>query len=402
MIHRDQSAITAAELFSAATRAASDILASSTGVEALEHLADTACKIVGARYAAIGVANSDGTGLDEFVVSGMTDVAKRLMAEKPRGNGVLGLLIQRDTPLRIDDIKSHPASVGFPPNHPPMTSFLGVPLCHGGICLGSLYLTDKDGGFSEQDEILIDALRLQLCVGIRNLQMLRRQQALSQRLLTAQEEERKATAADLHDSLTQLVFAARAHLDAYRARTSTPSDPDLDLATKYLRDAGVECRTLIKRMRVLELEDMGFVVAMGQLLDEEQVRAGWKTTNFSTNVHDDELHQMLAVSIYRLVQEALNNIRKHANAVSVEVSVEYVSEGNRDYVSLTIKDDGTGFDVNAVHQSFEHIGLQNMRERTQLFGGSFRIESMKGTGTIIRIRLFPDSIPNSIDSTKSI
>ena len=392
----DRSAVNAAELFSAATRAAADILASSTGVEALEHLADTACKIVGARYAAIGVANADGTALDEFVVSGITEEAKRLIPEKPKGIGVLGILIHRQSPLRLDDIKSHAASVGFPPNHPPMTSFLGVPLCHGGICLGSLYLTDKQGGFSEQDEVLVDALRLQLCVGIRNLQMLRRQQALSQRLLTAQEEERKATAADLHDSLTQLVFAARAHLDAYRARETVSPDPDLDLATKYLRDAGIECRTLIKRMRVLELEDMGFVAAIGQLIDEEQARAGWDTTNFSTNVQDDDLHPMLAVSIYRLVQEALNNIRKHASATAVDVSVEQVCENDRNSVNLMVLDNGSGFDVNAVHQSFEHIGLQNMRERTQLFGGSFRIESESGNGTTIRIRLFPDSIPTTV------
>ena len=394
-----KSGLSAAELFSAATRAAADILASSTGVEALEHLADTACKIVGARYAAIGVANADGTALDEFVVSGMTEEAKRLIPEKPKGIGVLGILIQRQSPLRLDDIKSHSASVGFPPNHPPMTSFLGVPLCHGGICLGSLYLTDKPGGFSEQDEVLVDALRLQLCVGIRNLQMLRRQQALSQRLLTAQEEERKATAADLHDSLTQLVFAAGAHLDAYRARAEVSSDPDLDLAAKYLRDAGIECRTLIKRMRVLELEDLGFVAAIGQLVDEEQARAGWDSTNFSTNVQDDDLHPMLAVSLYRLIQEALNNVRKHACATTVDVSVEQFYVGGRTSVSLTVMDNGSGFDVNAVNQSFEHIGLQSMRERTQLFGGSFMLESECGAGTTIRIRLFPDSIPTPINTS---
>jgi signal transduction histidine kinase len=396
----DKSGVNAAELFSAATRAAADILASSTGVEALEHLADTACRIVGARYAAIGVANADGTALDEFVVSGMTDEAKRLIPEKPKGIGVLGILIHRQSPLRLDSISEHPSSVGFPPNHPPMTSFLGVPLCHGGICLGSLYLTDKLGGFSEEDEVLIDALRLQLCVGIRNLQMLRRQQALSQRLITAQEEERKATAADLHDSLTQLVFAAQAHLDSYRARTAALPDSDLDLAIKYLRDAGVECRTLIKRMRVLELEDLGFVAAIGQLIDEEQARAGWDRTNFTTNVHDEDLHAMLAASIYRLVQEALNNIRKHAKATAVDISVEQVVENGRSSVKLSILDNGTGFDVNAVNQSFEHIGLQSMRERTQLFGGTFRIESERGNGTIIRIRLFPDCIPTTLGNSR--
>ena len=105
---------------------------------------------------------------------------------------------------------------------------------------------------------------------------------------------------------------------------------------------------------------------------------------------------MLAVSIYRLLQEALNNIRKHAAATAVDVSVEQVCENDRTSVNLMVMDNGLGFDVNVVHQSFEHIGLQNMRERTQLFGGSFRIESESGQGTTVRIRLFPDSIPTTV------
>jgi two-component system NarL family sensor kinase len=152
-------------------------------------------------------------------------------------------------------------------------------------------------------------------------------------------------------------------------------------------------------MRVLELEDMGFVAAIGQLIDEEQARAGWDRTNFTTNVHDEDLHPMLAVSIYRLVQEALNNIRKHAKATAVDVSVEQVVENDRSSVKLIISDNGTGFDVHAVNQSFEHIGLQNMRERTQLFGGAFRIESERGSGTTIRIRLFPDCIPTKLGNS---
>jgi two-component system sensor histidine kinase DegS len=149
-------------------------------------------------------------------------------------------------------------------------------------------------------------------------------------------------------------------------------------------------------MRVLELEDMGFVAAIGQLIDEEQARASWDLSNFSTNIHDDDLHPMLAVSIYRLIQEALNNIRKHAKATSVDVSIEQVIENGRSSVNIVVMDNGTGFDVNAVDQSFEHIGLQSMRERTQLFGGAFRIESDHGNGTTIRIRLFPDCIPNKL------
>jgi two-component system sensor histidine kinase DegS len=109
---------------------------------------------------------------------------------------------------------------------------------------------------------------------------------------------------------------------------------------------------------------------------------------------------MLAVSIYRLVQEALNNIRKHAKATSVDDSVEQVIENDRSSVKLVVFDNGTGFDVHAVNQSFEHIGLQSMRERTQLFGGVFRIESERGSGTKIRIRLFPDCVPTQLGNSR--
>src|SRR5262249_46862496 len=103
-----------------AGRVALDILASQTGVEALRHIAEAARTLAGAQYAALGVARPDGAGLLEFVTVGMSDEDEAAVGPRPTGKGVLGLLLQRNDPLRIDSLGDHPNSVGFPPNHPKM------------------------------------------------------------------------------------------------------------------------------------------------------------------------------------------------------------------------------------------------------------------------------------------
>src|SRR5437867_3488593 len=107
-----------------ARKVALDILSSQTGVEALRHIAEAARDLAGARYAALGVARPDGRGLAEFVTVGLTHAEETAIGPRPEGLGVLGLLLTRDRPLRIDDLNEHETAIGFPPNHPPMQSFL--------------------------------------------------------------------------------------------------------------------------------------------------------------------------------------------------------------------------------------------------------------------------------------
>ena len=128
------------------------------------------------------------------------------------------MLLNRTEPLRVDVLAEHPLSVGFPPNHPPMDSFLGVPIRHGDTVLGSLYLTNKEGGgeFTEADEIAVQAIGAHAAVAIHHLHLLARQRALVSGLIAAQEEERRAVAYDLHDGLTQYIMASHAHLEAFR------------------------------------------------------------------------------------------------------------------------------------------------------------------------------------------
>src|SRR5437762_2895903 len=110
-----------------AGRVALDILASETGVEALRHIAEAARKLAGAQYAALGVAERDGTGLMEFVTVGLSSEEELAIGPRPTGKGVLGHLLHLQEPLHIDRLSDHPSSVGFPKGHPKMDSFLGVP-----------------------------------------------------------------------------------------------------------------------------------------------------------------------------------------------------------------------------------------------------------------------------------
>jgi signal transduction histidine kinase len=125
----------------------------------LTRIVEAATKLTSSRYGALGVIGADGS-LVEFVTTGLSEEERRLIGDLPRGRGILGLLIHEPLAIRMPALAAHPASVGFPANHPPMATFLGVPVRIRGTVFGNLYLTEKRGGvaFTEQDEQLVEAL----------------------------------------------------------------------------------------------------------------------------------------------------------------------------------------------------------------------------------------------------
>ncbi|MGB0100327.1 MAG: GAF domain-containing protein, partial [Nocardioides sp.] len=125
----------------------------------LTRIVEAATQLTGARYGALGVVGSDSF-LVEFVTTGLTPDEHARIGELPHGRGILGLLIHQPEPIRLDDLSQHPQSAGFPPHHPPMGSFLGVPVRIRGTVFGNLYLTEKSGSasFTEQDQALVEAL----------------------------------------------------------------------------------------------------------------------------------------------------------------------------------------------------------------------------------------------------
>jgi two-component system, NarL family, sensor histidine kinase DevS len=139
----------------------------------LQQLVETAAQLTGARYAALGVIDQTGTALERFLTHGIDADTHAAIGDLPRGRGILGVLIRDAKPLRLERLGEDPRSVGFPANHPPMETFLGVPILLRGVAYGNLYLTEKEGGssFTEEDEELTQLLAAQAAVAIENTRL---------------------------------------------------------------------------------------------------------------------------------------------------------------------------------------------------------------------------------------
>lgn len=380
-----------------ANRVALDILANRTGVEALRHIAEAARTLAHARYAALGVARADGQGLSEFITAGLTPAEEAAIGPRPKGAGILGLLLTRQEPLRVDSLNHHPGSAGFPAGHPPMTSFLGVPIRSGKAVLGSLYLTDKEDGsaFTEADEAAVQALSAYAAAAIHNLRSVERQRALISSLISAQEEERRAVAYDLHDGLTQYVMAAHAHIESSKRAGENGkrerADRELDQGLLYLKEAVLESRRLVNGLRLLALEDLGLAGALEQLIREEKGHAGWSEADFLHNITGKRYLKDLETAVYRVAQEALNNARRHActDRVGVMLLERPASAGQGAELTLEVRDWGEkGFVPEEKAGDTAHLGIQGMIERVRLMDGSFDLRSVPGEGTTLRA-VFP-------------
>ena len=184
----------------------------------LHRLVVAATELVDAQYGAIGVLDPTRTRLAEFITVGLDEETTARIGPRPDGHGILGLLIARPEPLRLPDLSMHPASSGFPPNHPPMTSFLGVPILLRDEVFGNLYLTDKrdDEAFTDVDEELAVALAAAAGLAIENTRL---HEHLGNLALL---EERERIARDLHDDVIQRMFAAGLSLQATAQRIADP------------------------------------------------------------------------------------------------------------------------------------------------------------------------------------
>jgi signal transduction histidine kinase len=178
----------------------------------LERIVEAAARVTGAQYAALGVIDPAGSGLERFVTYGMTPQVQTEIGDPPHGRGILGVLIHDARPLRLHDLSQDPRSVGFPPGHPPMHTFLGAPIMLRGVAYGNLYLTEKDGGdFSDEDEELVTLLAAQAAVAVENARLYESATAWSQQL----------------ESLNEVGAALVGELEL---------DPLLDLVARRLRE----------------------------------------------------------------------------------------------------------------------------------------------------------------------
>jgi len=195
----------------------------------LQRLTELAAELTGARYAALGVIDASGSGLERFVTHGVDDDARAAIGDLPQGRGILGALITDARPLRLHAIADDARSVGFPANHPPMTSFLGVPVLLRGVAYGNLYLTEKDGGgdFTEEDQDLVVLLASQAAVAIENARLYESATRWSRQLESLMEVSSAMAGATSVDRLLELI-AERLHdlLEARLLTVALPAGPE--------------------------------------------------------------------------------------------------------------------------------------------------------------------------------
>jgi signal transduction histidine kinase len=191
----------------------------------LTRVVQAAQELTGARYAALGILDASRTELERFLTRGIDEETRARIGPLPRGHGVLGELIRDARPLRLSDVGSHPRSYGFPAGHPPMGSFLGVPIVVRGEAFGNLYLTEKAGGFSEEDEDTAVSIAELAAIAIDHAQ-------------------RYSGAEERRGELEGAIAALRATTDIARALSGhTDVEALLELAAKRTR-AVVSARTL--------------------------------------------------------------------------------------------------------------------------------------------------------------
>lgn len=207
------------------------VLAISAGLEiddTLLRIVRVAMDLVDAQYGALGVLDEDGS-LKKFIYEGINDATRELIGPLPTGGGVLGVVIEEGKPLRLDDIANHPASVGFPENHPPMRTFLGVPIQARGKTYGRLYLTNKADGapFSEDDELMVQALAGAAGVAVDNSELYDQVRSRQRWLEASGEVTTELLGGRDPDEVLRLIAGHAVDLtDADLAFVAVPDDPE--------------------------------------------------------------------------------------------------------------------------------------------------------------------------------
>jgi signal transduction histidine kinase len=195
----------------------------------LPRLVEAAAELTGARYAALGVIDPSGSELEQFITHGVDAEARSEIGSLPRGRGILGVLIREAKPLRLHDLAEDPRSVGFPPAHPPMRSFLGAPILLRGVAYGNLYLTEKEGGedFTQEDEDLLTLLAGQAAVAVENARLYEASTRWSRQLQSLEEVGNAlATETDLERLLDLVVRRLRELVGARIVAVALPSGED--------------------------------------------------------------------------------------------------------------------------------------------------------------------------------
>ena len=542
----------------------------------LQRIVETARYVIGARYAALAVLNDEGQ-IAHFVFSGMSKEEADRIGEYPKGRGVLGLIIQEGKVLRLRDVRKHPKAWGFPPHHPIMRSFLGVPIVVNGKPYGRLYMTEKQGGreftqrdeelasllaaqaaaaieramltervrqaerlkqlndllgtlnrltderqileaalrgvqkvlpfaevsiclyrptddtfsgcaatqgsrlsqlhqrwrqrpiaaartpllpcvrehrpvrmdelvsprkpferwlwhkgfrsfigtpivldgvllgllfvaadkpsaFSDDDQAFLNAVAEHLAVTLKNARLLAELQEkervrglLLNKVVTAQEEERRRIAYELHDQTGQLLTALLIQLQLLGRELSEPSLQErVERLRQLADDIAVNLHHIAWELRPPSLDELGLTAALERMVSDWSERFGIPCQMEVDGFDDGELPSDVAIGIYRIVQEALTNIAKHAKATRAKV----VMRRQDGRLQVIVQDNGVGFDVASVLRhpdEMKRLGLVGMMERAAMLSGKLTVESKPKRGTKVFLEVPLGQTPSGGD-----
>ena len=368
----------------------------------LQRIVESAAAVAGAKYAALGVYGDVGT-IATFIHHGMDAATVERLGSLPHGLGMLGQVIVADAPIRLDDLGADSRSCGFPIGHPPMRTFLGAPIARGGRRFGNLYLTEKHGGasFDGEDEALVMALAAFAACAIESAELVASERArvdavarqvaaeererarrdLLRAVIAAQEEERARVSRDLHDdigqALTSVMLGLRLIGDPADAGADDAARVRFDELRELIADALRRTRRLAFELRPSILDDIGLAAALQRLVGDVAERSGLTVDAVVDGLPEHDVPSGVATVVYRVVQEALTNVVRHAGASTASVAVAVASGRLR----AVVEDDGTGFDPDRPVDG--HLGLQGMKERAELIGGTVRVLSEPGSRTTV-------------------
>ncbi len=351
----------------------------------LQLIVDSVRELAGARYAALGIVDPHGR-IELFITSGISADERAAIGPLPSGHGLLGLIIREGRAVRIHDIGAHGDSYGFPPGHPPMRSFLGVPVRVGGVSVGNFYLTDKAAApeFGEQDQRLVEMFALHAGIAIQNARLHARVQRL------ALVDERIRIGRDLHDGIIQAIYAVALSLeDVPDLMADSPAE-----ATNRIDRAVDRLNTTIGEIRqfIIALASESVDIEIGERLTsvaEEVALLATPPMRVDLDLDPDVVARVnaglpreAASQLIQIVREAVSNTIRHSGAKRVRIALRI----DGDAVVAEVEDDGRGFEPGAPRGA-GHLGLVNLHDRASAAGGSLEIRSAIGSGTRIIAKL---------------
>ncbi len=362
-----------------ALNAAGLALSAELETETLLHKIAELARIVGdARYAALGTFDDRGV-VTRFYTAGISSEVHHMIGALPVGKGILGLLPREGRPIRLRDLREHPASVGFPPNHPPMTSFLGVPIRWRGESVGNLYLTEKHGGgeFTVEDQEALLALAAQAAIAIENARLYAQTSQMSAL------EERHRIGMDLHDGAIQSLYGLGLLIeDASSQIDSAPNDAKAHLgrAVDRLNAAIADLRSYVLGLRPIRGSDRPLRESLTTLASQIATNALLIANAKIAPEAEASLDEAGREAVFYVAADALGNVARHARARHAGLSLYQDGQA----VVLEVVDDGVGYDTTA---AVGGLGLRNMRQRAFNAGARLEVTSTPGAGTRLQMRI---------------